>query len=153
MSLLLLLHLIGAVLFLGNIVTAAFWKVRADLQSDIGIIHSTNKNLMLADVVFTLPGLILIIVSGILMAAREGALSEGFNWLTLSLILFAVTGVVWLAILIPLQRAMIRHSSPAAASGGLPEAYRKATRLWNGFGIAATLLSLAILYLMVTKGF
>ncbi|WP_249365601.1 DUF2269 family protein [Cytobacillus citreus] len=49
---------------------------------------------MLADFIFTLPGLILIIVSGNLMAIQAGYSMSGFNWLTLSLILFSLTGIL-----------------------------------------------------------
>lgn len=149
----LLLHLVGVVLFIGNIVTATFWKVRADLQKNPAVIHHTVKNVMLADFVFTLPGLILIIISGIVMTVQSGIFLHGFNWLSLSLILLAVTGVVWLAILIPLQRAMIRHSAASIESGNLSEAYVRASRLWAVFGILATLLPVIILYLMIAKSF
>jgi len=151
MHLYLLLHIVGVVLFLGNIVTAAFWKVRADLQGNPAVIHQTAKNVMLADWVFTLPGLVLIIVSGDLMAAEAGFSLPGMGWLTLSLILFAATGVIWLAILLPMQRAMIRHSAAALAAGTISEAYRRASRRWNMFGIAATVLPVVVLYLMVYK--
>jgi len=153
MKLWLVLHLVGVVLFVGNIITAAFWKVRADLQKNPTVIHSTVKNVMLADYVFTLPGLLLIIVSGVVMAVQANMPMLGLNWLTLSLILFAITGVVWLALLIPLQRAMIRHSSACLESGMISKAYSKASRLWANFGIIATLLPVIILYLMLTKSF
>ena len=52
MHLWLLLHLAGVVLFVGNIVTAAFWKIRADLHKNPVVIHSAVKNVMLADFVF-----------------------------------------------------------------------------------------------------
>jgi len=151
MHLYLLLHIVGVVLFLGNIVTAAFWKVRADLQGNAAVIHQTAKNVMLADWVFTLPGLALIIVSGGLMAAEAGYALSGTDWLTFSLVLFGVTGVIWLAVLLPMQRAMIRHSAAALTDGKIPEAYRQASRRWNAFGVAATLIPVVILYLMVFK--
>jgi uncharacterized membrane protein len=150
---LLLLHLIGVVLFVGNIITAAFWKVRADLQKDPVIINSTVKNVMLADYVFTLPGLLLIIISGSLMAAHAHIPMHGMNWLGLSLLLFAITGVVWLALLIPLQRAMIRHSAASIQNGTITMEYSRASRLWAFFGIIATLLPVIILYLMISKNF
>lgn len=153
MNLWLTLHLIGVVLFLGNIITAAFWKVRADLLKNPALIHSTVKNVMLADYVFTLPGLVFIIVSGIAMAVRAEMPMSGLNWLSLSLILFAVTGIIWLAVLIPLQRAMIRHSAQCIESGNISKAYRQASLFWAVFGIAATLLPIIILYFMITKGF
>ncbi|TDF94808.1 DUF2269 family protein [Paenibacillus piri] len=153
MSLWLTLHVLGVVLFLGNIITAAFWKVRADVQNDPAVIHSTVKNVMLADYVFTIPGLALIIVSGIAMAIRAGIPLSGMNWLLLSLILFAVTGIVWLAVLIPLQKSMIRYSADWMRSGVMPRAYRQASFYWAVFGIAASLLPVLILILMITKSF
>ncbi|RXZ81929.1 DUF2269 family protein [Paenibacillaceae bacterium] len=153
MNVWLLLHLVGAILFVGNIVTAAFWKIRADVQKNPTVIHSVVKNVMLADYVFTLPGLLLIIVSGNVMAVQADMFTQGLNWLMLSLILFAVTGVVWLAILIPLQRAMIRHSAACVDSGKISEEYARASRIWSVFGIIATLLPVVILYLMIEKSF
>jgi uncharacterized membrane protein len=151
MNLWLTLHLIGVILFVGNIITAAFWKVRADLLKNPAIIYSTVKNVMLADSVFTIPGLVLIIVSGIVMAVQAEMPLSGLNWLTLSLILFAITGVIWLAILIPLQRGMIRHIAQGTERGNISKEYRQASRNWAIFGIAATLLPIVILYLMITK--
>jgi len=153
MNLWLVLHLIGVVLFIGNIITAAFWKVRADLQKNPILIHNTVKNVMLADYVFTLPGLVLIIVSGIVMAVQANMLVPGLNWLTVSLVLFAITGVVWLTILIPLQRAMIRHSAACIESGNISREYNQSSRLWAIIGSIATLLPVIILYLMVVKHF
>ncbi|QQZ08412.1 DUF2269 family protein [Heyndrickxia vini] len=153
MGLLLFLHLLGAVIFLGNIITAAFWKIRADIKEEPAFIHNTVKNVMLADFIFTLPGLILIIVSGSLMAVHAGYSMSGFNWLTLSLVLFFLTGILWLAVLLPAQRSMIRHSAKSIETGIICKAYRKASLYWAIFGITATLLPVIILYFMITKGF
>lgn len=153
MNLWLTLHLLGVVLFVGNIVTAAFWKVRADLTKNPAAIHHAVQNVMLADYFFTIPGLFLVILSGGMMAARAGVSFSGFNWLVLSLILFALTGIIWAAILIPLQRKMIRSSARCIETGVISQAYRNASRSWAVFGIAATLLPVVILYLMVMKGF
>ncbi|WP_145948708.1 DUF2269 domain-containing protein [Paenibacillus sp. Y412MC10] len=153
MTLLLFLHIAGSVLFLGNIITAAFWKVRADVRGDAAEIHRTVNNVMLADYAFTLPGLLLLIVTGSLMAAKGGYSLAGLNWLTASLILFGITGVLWLAVLIPLQRGMIRLSRQALENGAVTSAYKKLSAYWAVFGILATLLPLFILYFMVSKPF
>lgn len=153
MNVWLTLHLIGVVLSVGNIVTAAFWKVRADLTKNPAEIHRAAQNVMLADYIFTIPGIALIIVSGSIMAAHAGISLSGLNWLTLSLIMFAITGIIWVAILIPLQRRMIRYSAQCIESGNISKAYREVARSWAVFGSAATLLPLVILYLMVMKGF
>ncbi|MEK5175762.1 DUF2269 domain-containing protein [Heyndrickxia sp. FSL W8-0496] len=153
MNVLLFLHILGAVIFLGNIVTAAFWKIRADIKRDPKFIHHTVKNVMLADFIFTLPGLILIIVSGILMAVQSGYSMDTFNWLTLSLFLFVLTGFLWLAVLIPIQRSMVRYSARSIDDGVISNKYKNVSRYWAIVGIAATLLPVVILYLMITKAF
>ena len=62
---LLFLHILGAVIFLGILSLPPFWKIRADIKRDPRVIHHTGKTFMLADFIhLTLPGLILIIVSG-----------------------------------------------------------------------------------------
>jgi uncharacterized membrane protein len=152
MKMLLFLHVVGAVLLLGNIVTAAFWKVRAEQTGNPALIHHAVKNVMLADYVFTIPGLVLLIVSGGLMAERAGYDWAGFNWLTLSLLLFVLTGVLWLGVLLPLQRRLIRLSARAMESGKVDRTFRRLSRLWDGVGTVATLLPVAILYLMIAKG-
>jgi len=153
MSLWLVVHLVGVLLMVGNVVTAAFWKIRADLTGNPEVIHHTVRNVMIADYFFTIPGLVLIIVSGGMMVGRSGASLSGLNWLTLSLILLAVTGFIWLAILIPMQLRMIRFSAACVEKGAISAEYRRASRQWAIFGVAATLLPIVILYLMVMKGF
>lgn len=147
------LHIVGVLLMVGNIITAAFWKIRADLTMNPSIIHQAAKNVMIADYSFTLPGLILIIISGAVMAGHSGVSLSGLNWLTLSLLLFAISGFIWLAILLPLQLRMIRFSADSVQAGAISAAYRRASRQWAFYGVTATFLPLVILYLMVMKGF
>lgn len=151
MKVYLFLHVLGAILFVGNIVTAAFWKLTADRGGDPVIVHQAAKNVMLADWVFTVPGLVLLVVSGSLMSERAGYALDGLNWLTLSLVLFGLSGALWLGVLLPLQRAMIRRSEESVRAGSLTAAYRRASKLWAVFGTAATLLPVVVLYLMVAK--
>ena len=147
----LMLHLLGAILFVGNIVTAAFWKTTADRSANPAVILQAAKNVMRADWVFTVPGLALLIVSGSLMAAKGGYSLSGLNWLTLSLALFGITAIIWLAGLIPLQKKMIRLGEEAVRAGAPTAAYRRASLNWAIFGTLATLLPIAILYLMIAK--
>lgn len=153
MTLWLLLHIAGCVLFLGNIITAAFWKVRADLKGDPAEIHNTVKNVMLADLVFTLPGLLLIIISGVVMAVQAGYGMDGISWLMASLILFGITGILWAGFLIPLQKGMIRHSMQSIRDGVISAGYKRASTYWAVGGTIATLLPIVILYFMVSKPF
>lgn len=153
MTLWLFLHIAGCVLFLGNIITAAFWKVRADLKGDPAEIHNAVKNVMLADYVFTLPGLLLLIISGVVMAVQAGYGMGGMSWLMASLILFGITGILWAGVLIPLQKGMIRYSLDSIIGGSVSAKYKKASMYWAVGGTIATLLPVIILYFMISKPF
>ncbi|EOS53519.1 DUF2269 family protein [Paenibacillus barengoltzii] len=96
MGLWLTLHVLGVLLMVGNIITAAFWKSRADRTGNPQIMHNAAKNVMVADYIFTIPGLVLIVLSGGMMTGGLGYSLTGLNWLTLSLGLFAVSGLIWL---------------------------------------------------------
>ncbi len=87
------------------------------------------------------------------MTVQAGYSVTGFNWLTLSLLLFALTGILWLGVLLPMQRSMIRHSAQAIKEGTVSNAYWRVSRYWGSFGIAATLLPIVVLYLMIARGF
>ncbi len=67
MSILLAIHLLAAVIFLGNIITAAFWKTRADRSGSLEAIALTTRAVLQADYVFTGPGIGLLLVTGIWM--------------------------------------------------------------------------------------
>lgn len=61
MNIWLLLHVIGVVMAVGNMVTAAVWKTLADKTRQLTVIYYAAKTVMLMDYVFTLPGILLII--------------------------------------------------------------------------------------------
>lgn len=149
---LLFLHVLGAVLFLGNIVTGAFWKVRAHYgKQDLMAIHLTVKNIMLADYVFTVPGIVLLLIPGHLMAAQLGYSLLTWNWVTASLLLFSLSGLLWLFILLPLQRKMIRFSEDSLKAGRQTEAYKQVSKKWDVYGTIGTILPLISLVLMIWK--
>ncbi|MBD0383584.1 DUF2269 family protein [Paenibacillus sedimenti] len=149
---LLFLHVLGAVLFLGNIITAAFWKVRAHYgKQDLHNIHLTVKNIMLADYIFTVPGILLLLIPGHIMAFQLGYSLLTWNWVSVSLILFSISGIMWLFILLPLQRKMIRFSEDSLRLGEQTAAYRMVSKKWDIYGTVATIVPLITLVLMVWK--
>lgn len=152
MKALIFLHVLGAILFMGNIITAAFWKVRAERSGDLAHLHRTAKNVMIADYAFTLPGLFLLLITGISMAHTIGYPLFAGGWLTISLLLFLLAGLIWLAILLPSQQKMIRESRLSIEKGALTGPYKKASRTWDVFGIIASIIPLVILFYMLTKG-
>ena len=59
---------------------------------------------------------------------------------------------IWLAILVPLQKSMVRITHEAADLGlALSDAFYRVHRRWMMWGGIATLLPLVVVYLMVYK--
>lgn len=149
MRILVALHVLGAVLFVGNIITAAFWKLMAEREGNPQVIASAAKRVMAADYWFTIPGIVLLLSSGHVLMAQGGYSLLSFSWISLAYGMFILSGVLWMVVLLPAQRAMIRHSQ----NGQLGAEYNKASNTWNLWGTVATVLPLVTLYLMVVKPF
>lgn len=151
MRILLAIHIFAAVIFIGNIMTAAFWKIRADKSGNLESIAVTSRSLELADMAFTIPGVLGLLVTGIWMVGITGWQRFQEPWLAISLVLLIVTAVISTAGLVPLQKRMTRLARDQAAAGQADPDYRKASRTWSMMGGVATLLPVVILVLMVMK--
>ena len=151
MRILIAIHILAAVIFVGNIITAAFWKVRADKSGHLESMALTSRPLQLADLAFTMPGIVGLLVTGIWMVGITGWQRFQEPWLGVSLALLIVTGAIWAAGLAPLQSRMSRLARDQATAGQLDPEYQKASRRWSMMGGVATLLPVVILVLMVFK--
>jgi uncharacterized membrane protein len=145
------IHLLGVVLFLGNIIISAVWKNAADRTRTPAIIAFSCRMIKITDLAFTASGVLLIAISGLGMyhAARID-LAARFN-LQSGIFLFMIAAVIWLLGLIPLQRRMAHLSHMAAKHNEptLPDTYYRATRLWNFLGAIAVILPIITLWLML----
>ena len=81
-------------------------------------------------------------VHGRSTACRGSSAGQGLFWLTV---------LIYLIVLIPVQRRMIAAADAARGSGALPPEYRGLSKRWAMWGGIATLLPLIVLYVMVTK--
>ncbi|PKB65239.1 MAG: hypothetical protein BZY80_00680 [SAR202 cluster bacterium Io17-Chloro-G2] len=151
MRILLAIHILAAVIFLGNIITAAFWKVRADKSGNLETMSITSRSLQLADIAFTMPGVITLLVTGVWMVGITGWQRFQEPWLGISLVLLILTAIISAAGLVPLQKRMVRLSGDQLTAGTADPAYRRASRTWAMMGGVATLLPVVILILMVLK--
>jgi uncharacterized membrane protein len=55
-------HIIGVVILLGNVTITAFWKMLADRTGSARIIAHAQHGVTVADWIFTLAGIILILL-------------------------------------------------------------------------------------------
>jgi uncharacterized membrane protein len=146
------LHILAVVMFLGNITTGIFWKEYADRTRDPRIIAHALAGIIAADRLFTVPGVLLIVLGGVgaAMVAHLPLLRTG--WIFWSLVLFALSGVAFMGWLVPIQRRMLKLMQAGAASGQPDwDAYHRLSRGWAFWGAVALLLPLAAMVLMVLK--
>lgn len=144
------IHILSATLLFGTGLGSAFYKWRADKSGDLATIAVTNKNVVLADWLFTTPTVVLQPATGIMLAYRQGYSLEEF-WLLFSLMLFLTAGTCWLVV-VCLQIKMRDVSRIALNSQTpLPAIYHRYAKIWFWLGVPA-FFSIALVYgLMVAK--
>lgn len=147
-----LLHLLAVVAFVGNIVTGVFWHKHALRTRDPRLIAHAMDGVIRSDRLFTMPGVVVIIASGVLAAMRGGFPILGTGWILWALVLFGISGAVFMARLGPLQRRMRDFAGAGAAVGNFDlAAYERLSKQWDFWGAVATIAPLVALALMVLK--
>jgi len=146
-----MLHVLGAVLFVGNLAVTALWKSLADRSGDGRVVAFAQRMVTLTDFAFTGPGAGLVLATGLVMAPTFDERFWTVSWIGWGLALFGLSGLIWLMVLIPLQVRQAQLAREFASGGEIPERYRRLSRLWMVWGCVATLLPLCNLYLMVLR--
>ena len=145
-------HVLSVVLFLGNIITGLFWKAHADRTRDPKMQAHALAGVIRSDAFFTIPSVLVIIASGVTLAMMAGLPLLGTAWIAVSLAAFGLSGILFAAILAPLQRRLLNEALAAQADAQWPSReYRRMSRIWEMVGLIAIALPLAALALMVFK--
>lgn len=147
-----LLHIVAVIMFLGNITTGLFWHAHAARTRDPRLLGHTMDGIIRSDRLFTIPGVVVIIVGGVGAAMGGGYPILGTGWILWSLILFAVSGIVFVTRVAPLQ-VRLRDFAHAAVERGSFDwpAYQRLAAAWERWGAVALLTPVAALVLMVLK--
>jgi uncharacterized membrane protein len=147
-----LLHIAAVIAFLGNITTGLFWHAHAARTRDPRLLAHAMDGIIRSDRLFTIPGVVIIIVGGFAAAIVGGYPILRTSWILWSLILFSVSGVAFVIGVAPLQvrlRALAQHGA-AQGSFDWPGYQRLAFR-WELWGAVALMTPIAALVLMVLK--
>lgn len=145
------LHVLGVVLLIGNVTITAFWKVFADRTGEPSLVAHAQYLVTLTDWIFTLAGIVLILVGGYGMVLTEGIDPFGASWLVWGQLLFLLSGVIWIAVLVPAQVRQATAARTFRAGEDIPASYWKDARQWLIWGIVATVPLVAATFLMVMK--
>jgi uncharacterized membrane protein len=140
-----LIHVAGVVLFLGNITVGVFWKSYADRSGKLAIMAHTMDAIIAADRIFTIPGIIILLIGGFGAAfvGKWPILSTG--WILWGLIAFILAGLAFA----PLSRTQRQLS--VAAHGGNLEEYERLSNAWNIWGFIALALPIVAFVVMILK--
>ena len=138
------LHVIGAVLLLGNVVVTGLWAALLWRRRGAFSFRVAARIIMWADLCFTVVGGSLLTVSGIFLVQLRGYPWRELPWIQHGIWALAAATVIWLAALLPDQLRLER----------LPEedpAYVRAFWRWTIVGWVDTLILFFGLWAMVTK--
>ena len=144
-------HIIGVVLFLGNIIVTGWWKIMANRTGNPEIIAFAQRQVTLTDYIFTAGGGTILLVAGMMNIALYGIDIMATAWVLWGVGLFILSGIVWVAILIPVQIKQAREARKFTAKTIISKQYWKREKLWYIYGGLAIIFPLASLVFMVLK--
>jgi uncharacterized membrane protein len=145
------LHILSVVLFLGNIITGVFWKSHGDRIGTLAARAQALDGIIRTDRLFTLPPVVLIIVTGVLLANTLHLPILGTKWILWALILFGISGVAFSMFVGPLQKKLLKNVQAGLAGNWNQPEYEALSRSWTIWGTIATVAPLIALLLMVMK--
>ena len=149
------LHILGAVLFMGGIVSTTVWVAMAQFSRDAGVMHFASKTARAVDLVVIAPSVVLVLLSGLVMTVDRWGGWGGFHeyrWIETALTLFVIAAVIWAVFLRRYQSKLESLSGQAVQSKSpLDAAYDGALRRWYFWSSVTIAISIAILYLMAAK--
>jgi uncharacterized membrane protein len=146
------LHIIGVILFLGNITTGVFWKAHADRTRDPRVIAHVLDGIIRSDRLFTIPGVVIILVTGLAAALSAGIPLLRTAWTGGGIALFIFAGIAFMSRVAPRQRQMLALARSTTDPGTFDwPAYDKLSRSWAIWGAAALFAPLLAAGLMVYK--
>lgn len=141
------LHVLGAILFVGNVIVTGIWTAiffRARHTHDFRV---AARAIVFTDWLFTVGGGALLTTTGVSLAIGRGYPVWGTPWIRQALVALAISTVMWLVLLVPAQRLMLREVSSEAEEARLVRTYTR----WNVTGWTATVPLLYAVWCMVAK--
>ena len=146
-----MLHIAAATIFFANAVVGMIWERRALKTGRKEIVLFTYNTVTLLDSLLSSPLIILSLIGGLSLSFRLGELMQ-IGWLSVSFLLFILSGLVWVVTDIPTQykvKRLIAGIPPEEQS--LPAELVRIMKLRWWIGIAGVLPLIAVFFLMVYK--
>ncbi len=147
------IHILAVVIFLGNIITGLFWMLFAHRTRNILIINHAMRGIILADRYFTIPGVIVILVGGIVSAMQGGFPILRTGWIFWSIVMFSISGIAFAWKVAPLQKKIFKMSSDSSRRDFDMDwkEYERLFTSWELWGLIAMITPLMAMVFMVMK--
>ena len=146
-----LIHIVGVVVFLGNITTGLYWAWLAHRRGEFELIASTFEGIIKSDRWFTMPGVYAILIGGIGAAIQGKFPILGTGWVLWPSVLFAVSGIIFAIYVAPLQKKIARFVTENPKSEASWATYMRLYRRWEIWGLLAWTAPVIALVIMVLK--
>ena len=146
---LVLIHVIAVIIFLGNITITPFWKLQAEKTKDRLHILNTWEGIIRADRFFTMPGVTILLVFGIGAALHGGFNLISTGWIFWSLIMYIISGVAFMVKVVPIQKKMVAFAKDESRFNW--DEYQKLAKQWDIWGSLATITPWIAVIFMVLK--
>jgi uncharacterized membrane protein len=128
-----------------------FWKIHADRAGDLRARAQALDGIIQSDRLFTVPGVILIIITGVWLAMTMHLPILGTKWILWALILFGISGIAFSAFVGPLQKKLLANARAGLTGTWNETEYHVLSKAWGLWGAVATAAPLVALFLMVLK--
>ena len=146
-----LVHIVAVIIFLGNIITGLFWMKQADKTKDLNIISFTIKGIRDSDRLFTIPGVIIILIGGFGAALHNSIPLLKTGWIFWPIVLFSISGIAFGWKLAPLQKEIYKLTATAENESFDWGVYKRKLHEWEQWGLVAMLTPAIAVAMMVLK--
>ena len=145
------IHIVAVSLFFSNAVLGMIWERRSLDSGSKEIILHTYNTVTLLDALFSSPLIILSLLGGLSLSFNLGDLWQ-IGWLSLSFLLFILSGMIWVGSDIPTQYKVKRLMSQLHPEDQhLPAELIRLLKLRWWVGISGVLPLVIVFLLMVYK--
>jgi len=143
------IHIVSAALFFANALTGIIWEKQSLASGRKDVILHTYNTVTFLDARFSSPLIILSLLGGLSLSFGMGEL-WGIGWLSVSFLLFLLSGIFWVVSDIPTQYKIKRIiSSLKPEDHALPDELIRLLKLRWRISLAGMLPLIVIFVLMV----
>ena len=145
------IHIFAVSLFFSNSIVGILWERQSLASGSKEVILHTYNTVTLLDAMFSSPLIILSLLGGLSLSFNAGELWE-IGWLSVSFLLFMLSGTIWVASDIPTQyklKKLLSRLNPEDQY--LPVELIRLLKLRWWIGMAGVLPLLVVFILMVYK--